>query len=94
MPIQEIYFGVTSLLTCTVDRGNPLATIEWLYITSDEDGDEVIETIAPDWNPRFTVVDGGLQIENVQASDEGLYRCYVSNDYDIVELTIQAAFRG
>lgn len=65
--------------------GNPLATIYWL------NGSTII---TEDFNPRFTVLENALQIENVQLTDEGTYRCYIHNDYGTDDLYIQAAFRG
>ena len=40
------------------------------------------------------MLENALQIEDVQLTDEGTYRCYIHNDYGTDYLYIQAAFRG
>ena len=94
MPEQYIYLERTSVITCEVDRGNPLASIHWLRIQYDNTGKEVPMEITNSSNPRFTIVSDGLQITSVQLSDEGVYRCYVYNMYGNVILDIQATIRG
>ena len=94
MPEQYIYLERTSIITCEVDRGNPLASIHWLRIQYDNTGKEVPMEITNSSNPRFTIVSDGLQITSVQLSDEGMYRCYVYNVYGNVILDIQATIRG
>ena len=78
-----------------MDRGNPQATVYWLHITYNETtGAQILDEITSDWNPRFTVVENGLEISNVRRMDAGRYRCYVQNDRGVDVLDIQAAFRG
>ena len=92
MPIQEIYFGVTSLLTCSIDRGYPVGDVYWLRL--DSTGDNIIAHVTPSYDPRFRIVEDGLQIEDVRSADEGLYRCFVQNSHGSDSFDIHAAFRG
>ena len=96
IPIQEIYFQATSILVCQIDRGNPPAIVYWLRLTHNEltPNDPDITVITEDYDERFTVVENGLEIANVTESDQGMYRCHVTNDYKTRILDIQAAFRG
>ena len=72
-----------------------MAAIHWLHIEyNNETGEQRLTEITNDSDPRFTIVEDGLRIENVQLSDAGVYRCYVYNDYGTEVLDIQAAFRG
>jgi hypothetical protein len=92
MPKQDIHLGHTSLIKCEVDRGSPLAYIHWLHVQyHNETGQETLTEITNSSDPRFTIVSDGLQITNVQHSDEGIYRCYVYNSYGTVIRDIQAA---
>ena len=93
MPVQEIYLSQTSLIKCEVDRGSPLASIHWLHVRY-EAGQQVITEITNTSNSRFMIVTDGLQITNVQLTDEGIYRCYVYNSYDTVIRDIQAMIGG
>ena len=95
MPKQDIHLGHTSLIKCEVDRGSPLAYIHWLHVQyHNETGQETLTEITNSSDPRFTIVSDGLQITNVQHSDEGIYRCYVYNSYGTVIRDIQAAIGG
>ena len=93
MPVQEIHLGQISLIKCEVDRGIPLASIHWLHVRY-ETGQQVISEITNSSDPRFMIVTDGLQITNVQLTDEGIYRCYVYNSYDTVIRDIQALIGG
>jgi hypothetical protein len=92
MPVQEIHHGATSLLNCKIDRGYPEGNIHWLRVS--ETGDAVLEEITATSHERFTIVENGLEISNVQSSDEGRYRCYVQNDHGVDASDIHAAFRA
>ncbi|CAI8027625.1 Neural cell adhesion molecule 1 [Geodia barretti] len=93
MPIQEIYFNMTSLLLCEIDGGNPPANVHWIHITYNATtGAQIIDEITAEWSPRFTIVENGLQIADVRASDEGVYRCYVQNNRGQEILDIRASF--
>ena len=93
--LQEIEYGEVSLIKCEVDRGSPLADIHWLRVNFNEETREMeLSEITPDGNPRFKIVENGLEISNVQLSDEGTYRCYVYNIYGTAILDIYAAFKG
>ena len=95
MPIQEIYFNMTSLLLCEIDGGNPPANVHWIHITYNATtGAQIIDEITAEWNSRFTIVENGLQIADVRASDEGVYRCYVQNNRGQEILDIRASFIG
>ena len=83
--MQEIEHEKTAVINCKVDRGNPLADIYWLNGTQIIDGS---------FNPRFTIVESGLQIDNVSLTDEGVYTCYIHNKYGAQTADIHAAFRG
>ena len=95
MPVQDIYFGEISVIKCEVDRGRPLANIHWLRVHYDNDTrQQILTEITNVLNPRFTILSNGLQITNVQLSDEGIYRCYVYNSYGSVIRDIQVEIRG
>ena len=86
---------MTSLLLCEIDAGNPPATVYWLHITyNNTTGAQIITEITADWNPRFTIVQNGLQISDVRVTDEGVYRCYVQNNRGQDVLDIRASFVG
>ena len=91
--IQEIVRGETSLLRCDIDRGIPEATVRWLIY---QENTTVYDfpVITNDTDPRYTVLEGGLQISNVQLSDARVYRCYVYNMYGTVFFDIEASFMG
>ena len=59
-----------------------------------EMGDTVLEEITATSHERFRIVENGLEISDVQSSDEGRYRCYVQNDHGVDASDIHAAFRG
>ena len=93
--VQEIYLGKTSLIKCEVDRGSPLANIHWLHVQyHNETGQQKLTEITNSSDPRFTIVSDGLQITNVQHSDDGTYRCYVYNSYGTVFRDIHAVIGG
>ena len=95
MPVQEILLGETSLIKCEVDRGRPLANIHWLHVHYDnKTGQQNLTEITNASDSRFMILSNGLQITNVQLSDEGTYRCYVYNSYGSVIRDIQATIRG
>ena len=73
-----------------MDRGIPLAAIHWLRITNVT---EPLE-ITSNYDPRFRIVENGLEISNVRSSDEAKYRCYVYNSIKVITYNIQAVFRG
>ena len=73
-----------------MDRGIPLAAIRWLRMTNVPQPLE----ITSNYDPRFRIVENGLEISNVQLSDEGTYRCYVYNEHGTEILHIDAVFKG
>ena len=78
-----------------MDRGNPLADIHWLRVNyNNETGEEELSEITSTYDPKFKIVENGLEISNVQVSDEGTYRCYAYNSIKQVFLDIQATFKG
>ena len=91
MPIQELMYMTTSFLKCEVDRGIPLAIIQW-HIVNNETGQ--LSKITPNSHLRLKILEDGLEIDNTQLSDKGIYRCSVSNDYGTDSLDIQATSRG
>ena len=91
IPVQEILAETTSCLICDIDRGNPLGNVHWLRV--DNETGNVIE-ITGTSDPRFRKVENGLEITSVQLSDEGIYRCYVFNQYGADSFDIQALYRG
>ena len=88
--LQEIFIGNTSLIACEVDRGRPSADIFWARVTYDNESVENTSEITPIHFPRFTIVEKGLEISDVQWSDEGLYRILIGSE----RLDIFAAFKG
>ena len=90
MTLQEIFIGNTSLIFCEVDRGRPFAGTHWARVTYYNESVENISVITPTHFPRFTIVEEGLKISNVQLSDEGKYRILIGSD----RLDILAAFKG
>ena len=84
MPVQEVHHGQTAQITCQYDRGSPNASITWKRRNGT--GTSYI-TITADYDPRFRVTypehgnSSVLEIQNVQAADEGTYQCYLANDY-------------
>ena len=94
MPLQEITYNETSLIKCEVES-IPLATVHWIHISyNNETGNKDYVEITSDYDPRFRIVENGLEISNVQLSDEGTYRCYVYNVHGTAILDIYAAFKG
>lgn len=97
--LQEIKNG-TSLITCEVDRGFPLATISWyrVYFNSEKGMREhsPLASTKPTIvnNTRFTIVGSNLSISNVKSSDEGKYHIRVVNKRGQDQLDILAAFGG
>ena len=91
--IQEIVKGQTSFLECKVDRGKPEALIHWLIYQNNTSVFNFPE-ITNNTDPRYKILENGLQITNVQPSDERIYRCYVYNEHGTVYFDIQAAFAG
>ena len=91
--IQEIVHGETSLLRCDIDKGIPEALVEWLIY---QENTTVYDfpPIRNGTDPRYRVLESGLEIANVQLSDARVYRCYVYNDHGTVFFDIQAAFVG
>lgn len=73
-----------------MDRGIPLAAIHWLRMTNVA---EPLE-ITSNYDPRFRIVENGLEISNVQSSDEAEYRCYVYNSFGVIIFDIQAIYQG
>lgn len=73
-----------------MDRGSPLGDIHWLRVNHTE---ELLQ-ITSSYIPRFRIVENGLEISNVQFSDEGTYRCYVNNSIGTAVLDIQAVLKG
>ena len=76
-----------------MDRGSPLADVHWLRINN-ETGEEELSEITSNYDPRFKIVENGLEISNVQFSDGGIYRCYVYNSISTAVLDIKAIFKG
>ena len=94
MPLQEITYNETSLIKCEVES-IPLANVHWIHISyNNETGGKDYVEITSDYDPRFRIVENGLEISNVQLSDEGTYRCYVYNVHGTAILDIYAAFKG
>ena len=97
MPVQEVHRGQTAQITCQYDRGSPNASITWKRWN--ETGTSYV-TISVDYDPRFRVTypDHGnssvLEIQNVQATDEGTYQCYLANDYGEDFQNIDVNFKG
>lgn len=91
IPVQDIIADVDSLLRCHIDRGSPLGSIYWLKI--DNDTGNLYELTANS-DPRFHIVENGLEIRSVRISDEGMYRCYVYNQQGSDFFDIQALYRG
>ena len=83
MPIQPIHLHQTSLIRCDVDLGYPTSTVIWYK--------NHIRIIP---NERITITGSGLQIQNIQQSDEGLYECYAYNSEGVASLNITVTFRG
>lgn len=97
--LQEIKNG-TSLITCEVDRGIPLATISWyrVYFNREKGKSEnslLTSTITiVENNTRFTIDGSNLNISDVKSSDEGKYHILVSNHLGQDTRNILAAFGG
>lgn len=85
IPVQEIHIGQTVLIRCIVNLGYPVAEVIWYKNT---------RFVNESNNPRITQRENGLEISNVQMSDEGEYECYVHNEFGSDSLEIQVAFRG
>ena len=86
MPIQEVHHGQTAKITCQYDRGSPSASITWKRRNETESSYTYIVISADSGDPRFNITypESGssvLEIGNVQAADEGMYQCYLANDY-------------
>ena len=95
MPLQDIFNRTTALIKCEVDRGSPLGDIHWLRVkVNNETREEELSEITSNYHPRFKIVENGLEISNVQSTDEGTYRCYVYNSIGQTFLDIQATFKG
>ena len=78
-----------------MNRGHPLADIQWLHVNiNNETEEEELSEITPNYDPRFKIVENGLEISNVQFSDEGTYRCYLNNSFSSDILDVQATFKG
>ena len=90
MTLQEIFIVNTSLIAVEVDRGRPSANTHWALVTYYKDSVENISVITPTHFPRFTIVEEGLKISDVQLSDEGIYRILIGSK----RLDILAAFKG
>ena len=84
MPVQEIHLGQSVFIRCEVELGNPVAELVWYK-------DNNIVDLS---DPRITLVNTSLELENVVESDSGEYRCYVHNEVGYDELYITVAFRG
>ena len=78
-----------------MNRGYPLADIQWLHVKiNSETGEEELSKITSDYNPRFKIIENGLEISNVEFSDQGTYRCYLSNSFSTDILDVRATFKG
>ena len=64
---QTIYLGETGFISCDIDLGDPASTVLWYK-------DNTVISDA-----RVTIIDTGLQIRDVQQSDEGVYMCCAHN---------------
>ena len=73
------------VIRCEVDLGFPTSVVSWYK-------DSVIININS--SARLTRLSHGLQIQNVQQSDEGVYECYPRNEVGFDSLFITVAFRG
>lgn len=92
IPVHDIQEGTTSVIKSTVDRGSPLADINWLRVTYDNETRE--EKVLFISDPRFKVVNDGLEISDVQLSDEGIYRCYMYNIIGVAFFDTLAILKG
>lgn len=91
--LQEIKNG-TSLITCEVDRGIPLATIIWLRVYVNHEKLLTSTKAVKNNNTRFTMDGSNLKISDVKLSDEGKYLILVVNIHGSKTLDILAAFGG
>ena len=69
---------------CAINPGYPEAAVIWYKENHHIDGEDM----------RITVKENGLEIQNVQQTDEGMYECYVHNEVGYDSLDIHVAFRG
>ena len=65
--VQQIHLQQTAFIDCDIDRGFPTSTVTW----------SKNNTLIND--ARITVMNDGLQIRDVQQSDEGVYTCCARN---------------
>ena len=78
IPVQSICLHQTALIYCKRDHGVPASNEIWR-----KDGVDV----AFDY-PRITPMEDGLEVYNVQKSDEGLYECFMQNEEGNVSYSI------